>query len=94
MVGRALWEAVFVVQSLVLLAGVVSENPGAATSDVPAKLAAITAKGATLEKMELRMKGVKVSQHDQYSCHQYTAPGAVRRGRCCHSARLFFCHPW
>lgn len=75
MVGRALWEAVFVVQSLVLLAGVVSENPGAATSNVPAKLAAITAKGATLEKMELRMKGVKVSQHDQYSCHQYTAPG-------------------
>lgn len=52
----------------------VPAGPRPATSDVPAKLAQLNAEGATMRSMELRMKNIPVTQHDQYSCHQYAAP--------------------
>ena len=56
-----------------LLASSARADP--ASDDVAGRVAQLQAAGADVQSIELRMKEARVTQNDQYSCHQYDAPG-------------------
>ena len=55
------------------LLGLTRADP--ATDDVSGRIDALRGAGADVQTIERRMKDVRVTQRDQYSCHQYDAPG-------------------
>ena len=58
-----------------LLGLTATASAAAASDDVTGRVAELRAKGADVKELELRMKAARVTQNDQYSCHQYDAPG-------------------
>lgn len=69
------WEAM-ATRLLVGVAGLLGlTRADPATDDVSGRIDALRGAGADVQTIELRMKDVRVTQRDQYSCHQYDAPG-------------------
>jgi hypothetical protein len=70
----------FAVMLAAVLPNVVGKHKGpgeAGSSDVAAVVQALERTGATVETLDLHLNQVPVAREDQYSCHQYVAPGAA-----------------